>query len=125
MVNYVRNAATAKRLIEASGRDVTLYRKSRAPLDAAKPWRGPDSAQETAIGPVKAVLYPIDEKDVVDGLIRLGMQKAMVAHTSLLTPQDLRDIDTLVDDGRMYKVVKANVLNPGTVIIAYEFFLEE
>lgn len=44
MVDFARAAATAKRLVEANGRPVTLYKANRDPDDAAKPWRGTSSA---------------------------------------------------------------------------------
>lgn len=40
MVNQVKLAATAKRLIEENGRSVTLYKLNQTPSDVAKPWRG-------------------------------------------------------------------------------------
>lgn len=128
MVNYVRSAATAKRLIEENGRTVTLYRKVRTPVDVAKPWRGPDTTPATPdpniVAQVKAVIYPVKEEDVDDGLVRLGMQTAMVAHDSLSPTQDLSDIDAIKDGSYTYKVVKAVVIGPGDVKLVYQFFLE-
>jgi hypothetical protein len=128
MVNYVRSAATAKRLIEENGRTVTLYRKVRTPLDVNKPWRGPSTAAATpdpnVVGQVKAVIYPVKEEDVDDGLVRLGMQTAMVAHDSLQSPEDLSDIDAIKDGSYTYKVVKAVVIGPGDTKIVYQFYLE-
>lgn len=134
MVNYVRAAATAKRLIEENGRTVVLYRKVRTPLDSNKPWRGPDPSTDpdanpvtpdpAIVGTVKAVFYPIDEKDENGGLLRRGEEMAMIAHDSLASPQDLDDIDSIVDGSFTYKVVKACPLGPGDVRIAYEFLLK-
>jgi hypothetical protein len=128
MVNYVRSAATAKRLIEENGRTVTLYRKVRTPLDSDKPWRGPDTSAVTPnpniVAQVKAVIYPVREEDVDDGLVRLGMETAMVAHDSLDPSQNLSDIDAIKDGSYTYKVVKAAVIGPGDTKIVYQFYLE-
>lgn len=124
MVNYVRAAATAKRLIEENGRDVTLVRKNQTSADNAKPWRGPATAVNVTVGTVKAVFYPIDEEDEKGGLLRRGEEKMMIAHDSLAVPEDLEDIDHVSDGGRIYKVVKACPLGPGDVRIAYEFVVK-
>lgn len=50
MVDLVRAAETAQRLIEAHGRSVTLYKANRDPDDAAKPWRGTSSTPAPADG---------------------------------------------------------------------------
>lgn len=44
MADYSSAIATARRLIQAKGRTVTLQRLEDAPADPAKPWRGPASA---------------------------------------------------------------------------------
>ena len=125
MVNYVRAAATAKRLIEENGRSVVLYRKVRTPLDSNKPWRGPNPSTDPAIvGTVLAVFYPIDEEDEKGGLLRRGEEKMMIAHDSLTVPQDLDDIDHVIDGSYTYKVVKACPIGPGSVRIAYEFIVK-
>lgn len=123
MVDYVKSAATAKRLIEKNGRSVVLVRKSQTPADAAKPWRGPTSPGNTTVGTVKAAIFPIDEKDEIGGLIRRGDETAWIAHDSLATPEDLEDIDALVDGGVTYKVIKACPIGPGDVRIAYQFYV--
>jgi hypothetical protein len=125
MVNYVRAAATAKRLIEENGRTVVLYRKVRTPLDNSKPWRGPNPSADSAIvGTVKAIFYPIEEEDEKGGILRRGEEKMMIAHDSLAVPEDLEDIDHITDNGKLYKVVKACPIGPGDVRIAYEFIVK-
>jgi len=134
MVNYVRAAATAKRLIEENGRTVVLYRKVRTALDSNKPWRGPNPSSDpdadpqtpdpAIVGTVLAVFYPIDEEDEKGGLLRRGEEKMMIAHDSLAVPDGLEDIDHITDNGKLYKVVKACPIGPGSVRIAYEFIVK-
>jgi hypothetical protein len=45
MVDYVRLAATAQRLITNSGRTITLVQPGLTALDPAKPWDGPGPAE--------------------------------------------------------------------------------
>lgn len=124
MVNYVRAAATAKRLIEANGRDVTLVRKNQTPADAAKPWRQPASAVDVTVGTVKGVFYPIEEKLPDGSLVRKAEEKLMIAHDSLDPSQNLEDIDHVLDGMKKYKVIEACPLGPGDVRIAYEFLVK-
>jgi hypothetical protein len=124
MVNYVRAAATAKRLIEANGRYVTLFRKDKTAADTSKPWRGPIGSSDEEVGTVKAVFYPIEEYDEKEGLVRRAEEKVMIAHDSLPIPEDLEDIDHMVDNGKIYKVITASPLGPGSVRVAYEFVVK-
>jgi hypothetical protein len=123
MVNYVKSAALAKRLIEANGRDVVLHRKTRTPEVSGEPWRGPNPATSSVVGTVKAVFYPIEDRDEAQTLNRRGMEKMMIAHDSLDPAQDLSDIDHVVDGGVIYKVVQSNRIGPGSIIVAYEFIV--
>jgi len=124
MANYVKLAATAKRLIELNGRTVTLVRKVRTPADSAKPWRGPSGTGNTTVASPKAVVYPAVEKNEDGQLVSRGFEKALIAHDSLSSPQDLTDIDSIVDGGVTYKVIKAHRVGPGDVTIHYEFDLK-
>jgi hypothetical protein len=40
MVDYVKLAATAERLVRQSGRLITFVKKDRTPADPSKPWNG-------------------------------------------------------------------------------------
>jgi hypothetical protein len=124
MVNYVRIAATAKRLIEENGRDVTLIKKTRAPADSAAPWRGPTSPGNTTVDTIKAVIYPKEEKNSEGELVYMGYEVAMLAHDSLAAPSDLTTLDAVVDEGLTYKVTKASKIGPGDTVITYELHLK-
>jgi hypothetical protein len=123
MVNYVKSAATAKRLIEANGQDVSLYRKNETASDATKPWRGPAGTGNKLIATVKGVVVDMNDKDVDGTLIRRSDRKLMVANDSLPTGTTTEDIDHIRIAGEDYKVVSSSPLQPGAVRILYEFVL--
>jgi hypothetical protein len=123
MVNYVKSAATAKRLIEANGQDVSLYRKNETAGDATKPWRGPSGTGNKLIATVKGVVVDMNDKDVDGTLIRRSDRKLMVANDSLPTGTTTEDIDHIRISGEDYKVVSSSPLQPGSVRILYEFIL--
>lgn len=124
MVNYVRIAATAKRLIEANGRDVILIKKSRTPADAAKPHRGPSGSGDVIVGTIKALIYPAEEKNEDGELVRRGFEVAMLAHDSLPTPIDLSTLDAIKDGGITYKIFKASTMGPGDTVVSYELHMK-
>lgn len=124
MVDYVKQAATAKRLIEANGRTVTLVRKNRTPADAAKPWRAPASPVDSTVASPIGVIYPMEEKDENGTVFRTGKSQLLLAHDSLSPTQNLDDIDHVLDGTTKYKVLEANVIKPGTVTVVYEFILK-
>ena len=123
--NYTRSAATAKRLIEANGRTVSLIRKVATPGDTDKPWRGPTSDGDDEVGDVKAIVYPVNARDVDGNNIRRGDEICIIAHTSLASPEDLRDIVFIEDGGRRFKVMNSEVIGPGDVVIVYSFQLRQ
>jgi hypothetical protein len=124
MVNYVRMAATAKRLIEGNGRTVTLVRLSRSPEDTDKPWRGPDLTPDPVPPAItcKAVIIPYVEKEVDGSNIKHGDKRAYIAETSL-DEIEIETYDRLVDASVIYKIVIASLLNPGDVRLLYELQL--
>lgn len=119
-MDYVRSAATAKRLIERDGRTVNIYRKQTTPADVTKPWRGPASPTDILVATVKAVVYPFETKDVDGTIIRRGDSRIMVAHDSLVGVTDLEDLDWVADGALYYKIENVHVIAPGDVRIAYE-----
>lgn len=58
MVNYVRLAATSRRLIEKNGRDIQFFKPSSAPASPSKPWNGPISLDPDDSVTLKAVFAP-------------------------------------------------------------------
>lgn len=120
MVDYVRIAQRTKAIVEANGRNVSIYRKSTTPGDSSKPWRGP-SAPDTLVATVKGVVYPFEFKDVDGTIIRRGDVKVTIAHDSLPPgTTDLEVLDWLDDGGVYYKILGVSVIGPGGFRLCYD-----
>lgn len=135
MPNFVKLAATAARLIEASGRTVTLLKYNRDPADAGEPWRGPITSAEPseaeggAAVPATAVFVPASgggfgskATDREQTLVRDAQQIALVASNSI-DGADLREFDALRDGADVWKIVSAEELRPGSTSLVWEVVL--
>ena len=133
MADFVKLAATAKRLIEKNGRAVTLYRRERTPAVSSDPWRGtPASAKpEATLGPVKMAFVPAGGsglgKMITDASGQLTKeidQVGFLAADSVvaLSPAepDVKKYDTLVDGSeRAYKIQQVGELKPADTTVIY------
>lgn len=131
MVNFVSLAATAKRLIEANGRSVTLVQKSTTPGDASMPWRGPDEdatpPTETAV--IGVFLSATSETELGEmlalidaGLVQRGNKFLMVAADSLGT-LDIKAQASVVDGSQVWKVQEVATLQPGATPLLHALVL--
>ena len=135
MVDFASLAETAQTLVEANGRDVTLFKKDTTPANPAEPWRGPDlTAPDPAagIGPVKAAFVPATGggfgkllSDVDESLRRKVDQVCLLATSSVtdLTPAataaDVENADTLRDGTTVYKIVSVGHLKPADTSLLF------
>lgn len=124
MVDYARLAATAKRLIEANGRTVTLYRNGREVADASKPNRGPARTAATPLTPKAAFVPPRGTGFGFDLTLDPSLEEsvdqvALIAADSV-PGEDLETIDRLTDRLRPYQVVTVGRLQPGDRPVLFE-----
>lgn len=126
MVDLTALAATAKRLVEANGRAVTLYRKSRTADDPSQPWRGPDLTSPDDTEAVTMAFVPASGtgmgKELFErgegGLVRAIDQVGLLAATSagsFVVEQG----DSVVDGTTAWRVVAVEALKPGDAAILY------
>ena len=121
MVDYVRLAATAKRLVETNGRAITFVRPSEVPDDPNEPWGGSTGAETTL--PLFGVFVPPNTVRQF-GLTALGQGTefqdliSMSEQIAIVFPEttDLRQF-TQVDDGERWGIIGLQVLKPGPVQI--------
>ena len=134
MADFARAAATAKRLIEANGRAVTLFKVNRTPDDPAKPWRGTSSAPATIdggleIASVKVAFVPASGSgfgktlaDRAESLDVQFQQVGLLATDSLpsgVTFADVEAADSLRDGADVWKITVREHLRPASQSILF------
>ncbi len=120
MVDYVKLAATAKRLIEANGRSITFVRDSETPVDVNKPWLGPTGADTTLI--LFGVFVPPDTVRQF-GLSALGQGtefKDLISFSeemAIVFPDvnELRQFTHVEDETIRWGITGIQILKPSTV----------
>lgn len=117
MADFVALAATAKRLIDANGRDVTLRQLDRGHANGSQPWRKP-GATNVDVGPLKGVIVPFESNDIDGTLIRESDKKALVAANDT-GANEIEKFDELIDGSDIWKIVRVKVINPGTTRVLY------
>lgn len=123
-VNYGSLAATAERLIRENGRDITFIRKSRTPMNPAKPWDGRAGAAtpdpEDSRVTVKGVMWPYTEDEMRDENTRRASNRALVSAVAFGAGKTHEDME-YVEDGvtGKWRVVKVEALQPGDTNILF------
>lgn len=127
MVDYVRLAQTANRLIRNNGRSITFVRLAEAAADPARPWKGPPStgpgAAETTLPLVGVFVPPNTVRQF--GLTALGEGtefKDLVTFSQqiIITAQgenDLREFTSVVDGSDRWGIIGLQVLKPADVTL--------
>lgn len=128
MADFVKLAATAKRLVEKNGREVRLVKGNRTASDPAKPWRGSDAAPTPAKGGASVTAIACFVPASGDGLGRLVQdttgalvsafdQVALVASDSV-AGVDLTGFDKVVDRDELWRIIVRGELRPaGTSLL--------
>lgn len=116
-------ADLAEELIAENGRPMTVRKLSRTPADPAKPWRGPAATAPAGYEfEVEAIGVVVDwtEEEYEQDQTRRDSKRLLIAAKPHVTA-DLKSADSLLDEGLVYSLSKANLLKPGTTAIMYEF----
>ena len=134
MPDFEKLAATAKRLVEASGRLVTLYRQDRTPAVAGKPWRGPDAVPTPpdglVLGPIRVAFVPASGSGFgkllfdSEGTLAVKIdQVGLMATDSVValsaTEADVEKMDTLLDGTHVLKIVTVGHLKPADTSLLF------
>jgi len=110
-------------LIEEEGREVTLKKLTGGATDPAKPWRGDSAATDVPDVVVDAVLVKFMPREIDGSHVLRTDYKAFVA------PHETANLglyDFLVDnngDGRTWRIVNAEKIEPGAEILLYKLQL--
>jgi len=97
-------------LIEKFGRDVTLLSKSATPDDTAAPWDG--AASEGTESTIKAAMTEFNNDQIDGTAVQKGDHLSYVAAKGNVA---ISTADTIVDGGKRWRIIAAQLLKPGTV----------
>lgn len=126
MVDYVKLAATALRLITKNGKTITVTKLNTTASDANKPWRGAVDPRSppAATASVKAVEVAPGSlgKLISKGDIPADVETAFMVAPELTTAA-LDDFDELTSDGTIYSIGKIIKIKPASVVMLYIFMV--
>ena len=133
MTDYVKLAATTKRLIAQTGRDITFAKLSSAIANPAKPWEGhgdhtiTDSVVTKGVFTIGNTSIPTESRglafDWVDReLLRVTRHVVLVAALDL---PSLLDYKVMLDAGVTWGIIWGQLLQPGPIPLMYVFGLKE
>lgn len=126
MVDFASFRLLAERLIEANGRTISLVRRDQGNLiDPAKPWRGSTEAATITLD-VKGVFIEFEREDFDGTLVRRGDKRVLIADKSVTdeggSAVNLRieDYDHILDRGTRWKIMNAELIEPGNLRIMFD-----
>lgn len=130
MVSFTRAAATAKKLVEANGRSVDLFKVNRTPDDPSQPWRGVSGAPTVPEGgdtqTVTMAFVPASGSglgklitDLTGSLVSAFDQVGLLASSSLPAGVNVEDFDTVRDGSDLWKIVQRGHLKPASTSVLY------
>ncbi len=129
MVDYASLRLTAERLIEASGRSVTLTKRDRTADNSSTPWTGPADPGTDVTIVVIAVMLDYKTEEIDGTLVIRGDQRCFIADKSVVDVSSaaiqLHDFDTLTDGAIVWHIENAEILEPGSTRIMYEMQLRK
>lgn len=128
--DYSDILATAQDLIASFGRNIQINKIGTAVADPAMPWRGPLDAQSPledsqTLPAVETGLLPKNDgeetskKDIPD-----NTKNYYLVVPGANTP-DLRQYDQIVDGGRTLAIIDVYTIQPGPVVLLYQFTVEK
>lgn len=133
--DYSSLALSAQTLIDRFGRQLTITVNDSTPADSTKPWRGDgtNSTSKTVMGVIfPAVMEEPDNDEVrlaysrtlIHGEVRRGDSQVIISalDTGVIDPNL---IDTVIDGGVTWHVIKADKIQPGGTLLAYILFIRK
>jgi len=127
VADFTALAATAKRLIDANGRSITVRKLTDVPTDSAKPWRGASRAVQDSVTGVGVFVSTAPGElgfGVVneDGLLR--GRKVVFFAAADDGGKLLETYNEILDDSTLWRIVDYQILDPGDVRLLYMFMVE-
>ena len=117
----------AKDLIEHYGKTVDLLKESRVSADPDAPWEG-TTTSETRVEDVYAVYVPLfGEAAVMETIASLGgtVNKSMNSFLiGVVNGHDVRTFQKIVEDSKVWRILKVNMIKPGDTVLLYQVEVE-
>jgi hypothetical protein len=117
----------AKDLIEHYGKTVDLLKESRVSADPDAPWEG-TTTSETRVEDVYAVYVPLfGESAVMETIASLGgtVNKSMNSFLiGVVNGHDVRTFQKVVEDSKVWRILKVNMIKPGDTVLLYQVEVE-
>lgn len=121
MVDFVRLAQTADRLIRNNGRSITFVKLNETPADDNRPWKGPATGGETTLA-LNGVFVPpntvrqfgltaLGEGTEFKDLVTFSQQIIIVAQGE----RDLREFTSVIDGTTRWGIIGLQVLRPAEI----------
>ncbi len=130
-LDYASFRLLAERLIESNGRDLSLVRRDQGNLtDPAKPWRGSTEAGTITVV-VKGVFIEFEKEDFDGTLVRRGDKRVLIADKSVIdeggsaTNLKIEDYDHILDGLIRWKIMQAELIEPGPLRIMYDIHVRQ
>ena len=123
MSDHVKFVALAKKLIAKHGRSISVTRKSQTPVDSNQPWRGntADPAPLSCMGVDIKNVKADDENPTKRG----GKIFLLAAGDDNLVGVDVKEFDVLTDGATVWRIKKADLVQPGDQQIIYTVEVEQ
>lgn len=130
-LNYTNFRNLAERLIEENGREIDIVRRDQTTLtDPAKPWR--DSTETATVTTTVIGVFLEFEKEDFDGtLVRRGDKRVLIAaksvedNTTGSLSVKVEDFDHVLDGGVRWKILDADLIEPGPLRIMYDVHVRQ
>ena len=122
MADFVKLAVTAKRLINANGRTVTLNQLGNTPADSAKPWRGVSTPVRNSVTGKACFVSRSDLGYVVSNVDNLKRsEKVALFAANDDEDKTLEEFDEILDGSVTWRIDRTEVLNPADTRLMYMF----
>lgn len=120
-MDYARAVALAQRLINKNGRTITVQQLSSTPVDANKPWKGPNAPTVLASATPKGVFLPVSSLNELGLFVADDELLKRVEQVVLIAADGTNAFDTFhrVSDGVLYHIDWVRTLKPGDTVILY------
>jgi len=122
LADFVKLAATAKRLVDKNGRTATLIKQGNTPTDPTKPWRGLSTTPVASVTGKVCFVSPSDLGLVQENLDNVKRTEKVALFAANNDQGKLLEGFDLIRDGATdWKILRSELLQPATKKLLYMF----